>query len=197
MNLMFDSTNSRPRVSEDFMSTTEWVVSVGAGLIAPFVLVYLIGCLLPREHVAARSIVLKQSPLSVWESITIFERIPGWWPAVISVERLADQGDHPVYKQTFQTGRRRQQAITIEVTQAEPPKRMETRIADVKGPFQGRWIYEIAEIEGGSKLTLTEHGEIANPFIRTMFRLTMSKTQFIDSYLIFLGRKFGEQVAPV
>lgn len=178
------------------MTTLEWVVSVGAGLIAPFLLVFLIGCALPREHVVARSIVLKQMPATVWETITVFERIPGWWPAVLSVERLPDHDEHPVYKQNFQTGRRRQQAITIEVTEADPPKRMETRIADVKGPFQGKWIYEIAEADGGSKLTLTEHGEIANPFIRTMFRLTMSKTQFIDSYLTFLGRKFGEQVTP-
>ena len=179
------------------MSPTEWVVSVSAGLIAPFLLVFLVGCLLPREQVATRSIVLKQSPLSVWDSITVFERIPGWWPAVVAVERLPDQGDHPVYKQTFQTGRRRQQAITIEVTQAAPPERMETHFADVKGPFQGGWIYEINEADGGCKITITEHREIANPFIRTMSRLTMiSKTQFIDSYLVFLGRKFGEQVTP-
>ncbi len=175
------------------MTTLEWVVSVGAGLIAPFVLVYLIGCLLPRQHVVARSVVLKQKPATVWEAITVFERIPSWWHGVISVERLSDRGDHPVYRQTFQSGRR-QQSITIEVVEADPPKRMVTQIADVKGPFQGRWIYEIAEVEGGTKLTLTEHGEIANPFIRTMFRLMMSKTQFIDSYLFCLGRKFGEQV---
>ena len=178
------------------MSTLEWVVSVGAGLIAPFLLVFLIGCLLPREHSASRSIVLKQSPGSVWETITVFERIPAWWPAVLSVERLPDRNDHPVYKQTFQSGRRRQQSITIEVVEADAPKRMVTRMDDVKGPFQGRWIYEIVELNEGVKLTITEQGEIANRFIRTMFLLTMSKTQFIDSYLVYLGRKFGEQVTP-
>lgn len=176
------------------MTTLQWIVSVGAGLIAPILLVFLIGCFLPREHMAARSIVLKQSPQTVWEAITLFERIPSWWFGVIAVERLPDQGDHPVYKQTFQTSRRRQQSITIEVVEADPPRRMVTRIADVKGPFQGRWVYEITEADAGTKLTVAEHGKIANPFIRTMFRIMMSKTQFIDTYLICLGRKFGEQV---
>src|SRR5260221_152006 len=114
------------------MSTVEFVVAVAAGLVAPFLLVFVIGCALPRGHVVSRSIALKQSPASVWETITVFERIPGWWPAVLIVERLPDQNDHPVYKQTFQTGRRRQQSIVIEVLEADSEKRMLTRIADVK-----------------------------------------------------------------
>ena len=178
------------------MTTLEWVLSVGGGLIAPFLLVYLIGCFLPRHHTVTRSIVLKQTANSVWESITVFERIPGWWPAVVMVERLPDHDGHPVYHQVFQTGRRRQQSIRVEVIEKEGPKRMVTRVVDVNGPFRGKWMYEIAEVADGSRITITEQGELASRFIRTMFRLMMSKTQFIDSYLVFLGRKFGEQVIP-
>lgn len=177
------------------MSTLEWVVSVGGGLIAPFLLVTLIGCCLPRCHTAARSVVLMQAVQSIWESITTFERIPGWWPACVMVERLPDRDGQAVYRQTFLQGRR-QQAMTIQVVESIAPTRFATKIADERGPFQGRWVYDLTRDGNGCKVTLTEHGEIKNPFIRTMYRLTMSKTQFIDSYLVSLGRKFGEQVTP-
>jgi hypothetical protein len=58
------------------MSPLEWVVAVGAGLIAPFTLVAVIGFCIPRTHTVVRSIVLKQSPGVVWATVTAFERIP-------------------------------------------------------------------------------------------------------------------------
>lgn len=175
------------------MSTLEWIVSVGGGLIAPFALVALFGCFLPRRHTVARSIVLKQRPETIWETVTSIERLPGWWPPCFMVERLPDRDGRPVYRQSFMQGRRKH-SITVEVTEAIEPTRFVTTI--VGGPFRGSWVYDIQPEGSGTKLTLTEHGEVANPFIRTMFKLTVNKTQFVDSYLICLGRKFGEAVTP-
>jgi uncharacterized protein YndB with AHSA1/START domain len=178
------------------MSTLEWVVSVGAGLIAPFALVTVVGLCLPRRHAVARSITLKQSPHTVWDAIATFERIPSWWPQCALVERLPDHKGRPVYRQAFFAGRQRLQAITLEVVEAERPTRFVTRVVNERGSFKGEWVYEVAPASGGCTVTLTEHGEIANPFVRTMFRLTTSKTRFIDSNLGALAAKFGERVVP-
>lgn len=178
------------------MSTLDWIIAVGGGLIAPFALVALIGLCLPRHHQFSRSLVLKQTTQTIWEAITSFERIPGWWPACFMVERLPDRDGHAVHRQFFLQGRRKH-PVTIEVVEATEPTHFETKIADEKGPFRGRWVYDLQPEAGGCRITLTEHGEIKNPFIRTMFRLTMNKTQFVDSYLVCLARRFGEKLVPV
>jgi uncharacterized protein YndB with AHSA1/START domain len=178
------------------MTTLEWVVSVGGGLIAPFALVTVVGLCLPRRHAVSRSISLKQSPQTIWDAIAIFERIPSWWPQCALVERLPDNEGRPVYRQAFFAGRRRLQAITLEVVEAERPTRFVTRVVNERGSFKGEWVYEVTLSPGGCTVTLTEHGEIANPFVRTMFRLTTGKTRFIDSYLSALTAKFGERVVP-
>lgn len=177
------------------MSTFEWIVSVGGGLIAPFALVAIIGCFLPRRHTVVRSIVLKVRPETVWDTISSFERLPAWWPPCLMIERLPDRNGRPVYRETFMQGRRKH-PIMVEVTEAVAPTRLATSIVDERGPFRGSWIIVVQSEAAGTRVTLTEHGEVANPFIRTMFRLTVSKTQFVDSYLICLGRKFGEKVLP-
>lgn len=177
------------------MSTIEWIVAIVGGLTAPFVLAAIVGLFLPREHVATRTVALKQSPPTVWQAITSFERIPAWWPPCVVVERLPDQDGRAVYKQSFQSGRRLQ-SITLEVVESVEPSRFVTRIADVKGPFQGRWVYELTAVDGGCRVALTEYGQIKNPLIRTMFRLAINKAQFIESYLVCLARKFGEQPLP-
>ena len=109
------------------MNTFEWIVAIGGGLLAPFFIVALIGCCLPRRHVFSRSVVLKQGQAAIWESITVFERLPGWWPPCVMVERLADRDGRAVYRETFQYGRRKQ-PITLEVIEANQPSRFATKI---------------------------------------------------------------------
>jgi hypothetical protein len=184
--------NSDMEPSETLMSTLEWVVAVGAGLIGPLALVALIGCCIPRMHTVVRSIMLKQSPASVWATIAAFDRIPGWWPPCMMVERLHDRGGHAIYRQTFQYGRRKQQ-IEIEVLESVEGCRLVTQIGEMNGPFRGQWIYELSPTHHGCNLSLTEIGEVKNPFIRAMSRL-MNKAQYVESYLGCLGAKFGEKV---
>jgi len=178
------------------MTTTEWIVAVGGGLIAPFLLATLIGLMLPRQRVATRSVKLKQRPESVWATIIAIDRLPGWWPLCLMVESQSDHDGRPVYRQTFRNGRRLQH-LSLEVVEAIEPTRFVTRIADPKNRFLGRWVQQIETLpEGGCRLTLSEHSETPNPLIRTLSRLMLGNAQFIDSYLFCLGRKFGEPVTP-
>ena len=63
-------------------------------------------------------------------------------------------------------------AITYEEAEAGivsgpvPLWRRVTRIADRNLPFGGTWMVEIVPADGGSKVTITENGEVYNPFFR-------------------------------
>jgi hypothetical protein len=47
-------------------------------------------------------------------------------------------------------------------------------------------------VDGGSRVTLTEHGSINNPFVRLMAKLCMDPHTYIDKNLKALAGNFGE-----
>ena len=82
--------------------------------------------------------------------------------------------------------------MTYEVGQADPPRKLVTRIADPHLPFGGTWTYEIvAGAESGSTLTITENGEVYNPFFRFISRYVMGYTATMDRYLQALQTKLA------
>ncbi len=77
------------------------------------------------------------------------------------------------------------------------PARLVTRIADERLPYGGTWTYEVEEDAGGSRVTITEDGEIYNPIFRVVSRFFLGYHATQRSYLRALGAKFGETVEPV
>lgn len=168
----------------------KWVLIVAGGLIGVVVLVAVIGFLLPKGHVASRTVRLKQTPEVVWEAITDFKNQAAWRSDVKSVERLPDRGGREVWSEVNSWG----QPLTMETVELAPPQRLVRRIADDKLPFGGTWTWEIAPLEGGCTVTITEDGEIYNPFFRFMARFVLGYRGTMDTYLTALGKKFGEEV---
>ena len=74
---------------------------------------------------------------------------------------------------------------------------IEYRILDIghwKLNIGGTWTYELREQDGGTLVTVTEDGEICNPFFRVMSKLVFGYHRTQESYLNALGQKFGEEV---
>jgi hypothetical protein len=67
---------------------------------------------------------------------------------------------------------------------------MVTRIADKTLTFGGAWTYELSPQGGGTRLVITEHGEVYNPLFRFMSRFVFGHTATLDRYLADLGRVF-------
>jgi uncharacterized protein YndB with AHSA1/START domain len=168
----------------------KWVLIVVGTVVALIALVALIGALLPKGHTGARSARFKQPPEAIWRAITDVEAFPSWREGVKSVERLPDRNGLPAWKETDTHG----QAIPFEITESDPPRKLVGRIAGPNLPFGGTWTYEIAPVEGGSRLTITENGEIYNPIFRFMARFFLGYTATIETYLRSLGKKFSETV---
>jgi carbon monoxide dehydrogenase subunit G len=164
-------------------------------LIAPVVLLVLgavmagIGLFRPRTHVARARTRLAAAPDAVWNVISDFERWPEWQPGMKRVERLP-AGNGPTTLIT--EGSWGEMPMRIEAF--EPATRLVTFLDG--GVFTGRWTWQLeAAPEGGTVVTLTEEGEVGNPFFRTMMI-------FNDNYKTMLGvlgamgTRLGEAVTP-
>ncbi|MBI4470663.1 MAG: SRPBCC family protein [Acidobacteria bacterium] len=167
-----------------------WILRVLGLVVVIIVIAASIGAALPKEHVATRTTLLRQPPETIWQVITDYGGSPSWRRELKTVERLPDHDGNPVWREIDQHG----QGMSLETVEAVPPNRLVRRIADQDLPFGGTWTYELVPAEGGSRLTITENGEVYNPIFRFMSRFLFGHTASIDSYLKSLGKKFGEEV---
>jgi uncharacterized protein YndB with AHSA1/START domain len=153
-------------------------------------LIVLIGALLPRAHVASRTLRVRRAPAEVWALITDVAAFPTWRTGVTHVEQLPDRNGRPAWIEHLSTG-----PIPLETIDAEPPHRLIVRIADDKLPFGGTWTYVVAPADAGaaSTLTITEDGFVSNVIFRFMSRLVFGHHATIDVYLKNVAAKFGEK----
>ena len=154
-----------------------YVLTGLAVVLVAVIVILMIGWRLPVSHVATRSVQLSASPESVFALISRPEDYPSWRTDVKKVDVTAEQGVTR-FREDGSSG-----PILFEITEAVPPRRFVTRIADKSLPFGGRWIYEVAPTPAGSELRITEEGEVYNPVFRFVSRYIMGHTATIDAYL--------------
>jgi uncharacterized protein YndB with AHSA1/START domain len=162
----------------------KWLMVAAAVLVLLVAAVAFVGWLLPVAHVATRQATLAASPELVWRAITDVEAFPTWRSDVKSVERVSGPG--VTWIEHGSSGR-----LTFAVVESEAPRRLVTRIADPKLPFGGSWTYELAPDGSGTRLTITENGEIYNPIFRAMARFVFGYEASMASYLDALRKKVG------
>ena len=111
------------------------------------------GATLPVAHVATRSRRIPARPEIVWGLINDPIATKGWG------------GD-----------------AKTEVVERDEPRLLTSQIVG-ESSFGGTWTFEIApEGHDASTLTITERGEIYNPFFRTLMRI-IGPTRTLDGYL--------------
>lgn len=172
----------------------KWIVIVAiivAALAVVAGVVALIGSRLSQSHVASREVRLPVSPDAVWQTITDVERYATWRKGVSRVERLPDRAGKMTWVEHARGDR-----VTFTVDRAEPPRLFVVRIADPDLPFGGAWTYEISPEAGGSRLKITERGEIYNPIFRFMARFVLGYEATMASYLSALEQKLARENAP-
>jgi hypothetical protein len=143
----------------------KWILVVVAALVAIVAIVAVIGLLLPRRHVASRTLTVRRSPADVWALISD--------PALNQELSGSD--------------------VRVETVESHPPARLVSRIADPTLPFGGTWTYVITPQPPGSTLTITEDGYVSNPIFRFVSRLIMGHHATMDTYLKNVAKKFNEE----
>ena len=164
------------------------LVAVVVGLV---LLVLVIGAALPKNHVVSRHVILHRSPGEVYETVRNFSAEPGWRPDLERVEMIATGNDHVRFREHGKQG-----AVTYELIEDRPNEKIVTRIADQDLGYSGSWTYTFQSEANGTRLEITEAGEVSNILFRFMSRLVFGQSGTMEKYLAALGRKFGQEVSP-
>jgi hypothetical protein len=122
-----------------------------------------IGYSLPVAHEASRSADFNKPPQAVWSLIANPNGYPSWW----------DGAD-----------------VKTVVVESLPPSKLVTKIVD-ETQFGGTWTLEITPTPSGSRLTVTERGEIYNVVFRALAKYVFGYTGTMDSFLAAAEKKLA------
>jgi hypothetical protein len=142
----------------------EIVPAVLGAVAALLVLVFIVGSVvgrgLPVGHVASRTATLAVPPDRVWDVI-----------------------NDPAFMRSRGVGE-----VKTETVESVPPRRLVRRIVG-ETSFGGTWTSELdGEPGGGTRLVITENGEIYSSFFRFVSRYIVGHHRTIDSFLTALRR---------
>lgn len=133
----------------------KWIVWVIVSLVAVVGAIVIVGYFLPVAHEASRSAEISKPPKAVYALVSDLKNYSTWWP---------------------------ENEVAVEVVDAVPPSKFVTRIVG-ETDFGGTWTMEIVPTSTGSRLTITERGEIYNPIFRTLARFVFGHTSTMESCL--------------
>ena len=139
------------------------ILWIVASLIVGVGLIAIVGCFLPVSHEASRSAEFTKPPETVYALISDVKNYSAWWPG---------------------------NETTVEVVEAVPPSRFVTRIVG-ESDFGGTWTMEIVSTTTGSRLTITERGEIYNPIFRTLATYVFGLTSTMETCLEAARKRLG------
>lgn len=143
----------------------KWLLRLLAALIAFVVSLTLVGYSLPVEHVASRSTEINAPPEKVFALVSDLENYGSWWPEGTETR--------------------------VAVVESVPTSRFVTKIDEPDAPFGGTWTMEIVPTAAGSRLTITERGEIYNPVFRALARFVFGYESTMEGCLAAAQRKLS------
>ena len=168
-----------------------WVLGTVGVLVLVVLAICAIGYMLPKSHVASASARFAAAPDSIWASLTDVAGFPKWRTDVSRVELLPDENGQRGWREFAKND-----AVTYRVVDSTPPRKLVTRIADQNLPYGGSWTYELTPDGSGTRLTITERGEVDNPIFRFVARFVLGYTATMEGVLRALGTKHGETISP-
>ena len=156
----------------------KWVLRILLGLAIVVAVIAVVGWLLPVSHEASRSAEFSRPPEAVYVLVADVRNYPIWWKDISQVDMLVEEPGRTTFREHMSTG-----PVVITVTEAAPPSRFVTKIDDPDQPFGGTWTFEITPTAEGSRLTITERGEVYNPIFRFLSRFVFGYTSTMESFL--------------
>lgn len=164
------------------------LIIVGA-LVLVVLIVVVTGALLPKRHVSTRSAQFNASPEQLFALVAGSQT---WRPDVAKCEDIPDSSGRHLQRETS----RRNETITYELLDIDPPHSIQRRIATPNLPYSGSWTFVFTPAEKGTNVRITEDGEVYNPIFRFVTRFIMGETATMDAYLRAMGKATGQDVQP-
>ena len=147
------------------------------------------GLMMDANHAVTREAVYSRSPEEIWSVITRFDETPTWRSDVQSVR--IESGAPVRFVELGGQG-----PLPLEVTEHDAPRRLVLMASDLDLPFSGSWTFELAKVDGGTRLSITESASIGNPIVRFVSHTFLDPADMAETYLVDLGRHLGEEVSP-
>jgi len=141
----------------------KWILRTILALVVFVGVIALFGYSLPVGHEASRSADISAPPERVFALIANPNDYKSWW----------DGAD-----------------VKSEVVESIAPTRLVTRIVG-ETQFGGTWTIEITPIPTGSRVTLTERGEIYNVVFRALSKFVFGYTSTMDSCLEAMKKRLA------
>lgn len=137
------------------------------------------GTTLPVHHTATATALVGAPPEAVYRMVASPERGPQWRSDVERVEvegprRWREYGEEP---------------LTIEVREANPPHRFVTEVVE-HPDFGGTWTWGFVAEGAGTEVTLTEDGEVYDPFFRAVMTALWGPSHTIEARLAELAAHY-------
>lgn len=162
-----------------------------AVFVALVLVVLVIGAALPRNHVVSRHVILHRPPGEIYETVRNFAAAPSWRADLERVEIISTGDNHIRFREHGKQGE-----VTYDLVEDRPNEKIVTRIADQDLGYSGTWTYTFQTTPDGTRLEITEAGDVSNILFRFVSRFAFGHTGTIEKYLVALGKKFGEYVSP-
>lgn len=164
-----------------------WILFV-MGALASLVLAVIVGGLVTsRRYVASRAVTVRATPETIWNLVRDVGAYAEWRPEIESA--LVDGEEW----QEFMTGR----ALRFGVVASEAPRRFVARMLDDDVSSTREWTWDLAPGDRGTRVTLTERGEIGNPIARFVAAQMSGHSRSIDAVLGALAIKVGDAAANI
>lgn len=163
----------------------KWTLVVFLVVAAIAAVAAMVGMALPKGHRASSTVTVHAALHTVFAIIADFAHGAEWRPGVQRVEILSGTGPGMEFREIGSSG-----SVRYRVEVLEPDAKIVTRIADTTLAFGGSWTFDLAPTAAGdTRLTITEDGEVYNPFFRLMSKLFFPPTATIEKYLAGLQKR--------
>lgn len=140
-----------------------WVIWTIVTLVGLVGVTALAGYLLPVGHEASRSAEFNKPPEAVFALVADVDNYRSWWDGA---------------------------EVKSAVVESVAPTKLVTKVVG-ETQFGGTWTFEITPTPGGSRLTITERGEIYNPVFRTLAKLVFGYTGTMESCLVAAQKRLA------
>ncbi len=163
-----------------------WIAIVAGGLLLLAAGAWFAGSRLPVGHTASVTIDLPHPRESVWAVVTDFAATPSWFSGVRSSVRVADIDGRPAWREDFDGFE-----VVMETRAAAAPGHLERVVHAGNAGFRGSWTWHLDSTATGTRLTITERGEVDNPLFRLMMSFgdpAATARQYADALERRLGR---------
>ncbi len=132
-----------------------WILWTIVALVGVIGAIALVGYFLPVAHEASRSAEFNTPSDQVFALIADPNTYNGWWDGA---------------------------EVKTEIVERVPPAKLVTKIVG-ETQFGGTWTFEVVPTPSGSRLTITERGEIYNVVFRALAKYVIGYTGTMDSFL--------------